>query len=339
MMENVWLPWLKLLACAGVIGYAGSRLSRYGDVIAEKTGLGGTWIGLVLLATVTSLPELVTGISAVALAGVPNIAVGNILGACILNLAMIVLLDFLHRQESVFTRASQGHILSAGFGIILLGVVAFNLALSDPLGGLALGHVGVYSPLIALLYLFALRTVFRYEARQRAEYAGEIVERYPELTLRTAALRYAAASAGVVAAAIYLPFVGAELAQVMGWHGSFVGTLFIAVATTLPELSVTISALRLGALDMAIGNLFGSNLFNLAVLAVDDVFFLQGPILAHVSRIHLSSAISAATMAAVAIVGLLYRPGGRVFGTVGWTSIFLLCGYLLNSVVLALHGE
>jgi cation:H+ antiporter len=338
-MDGVWLPWFKFVVCAAVIGYAGSRLSRYGDVIAEKTGLGGTWIGLVLLATVTSLPELVTGISAVALAHVANIAVGNVLGACVFNLVMIVLLDFLHRQESVFTRASHGHILSAGFGIILLGFVAFNLALSDRWGGLALGHVGIYSPLIALIYAFALRTVFQYEARQRAEFAREMVERYPGVSLRTAAMGYAAASAGVVVAAVYLPFVGAELARVMGWHGTFVGTLFIALATTLPELSVTVAALRLGALDMAIGNLFGSNLFNLVVLAVDDLFFLDGPILSHVSRLHLSSAISASMMAAVAIVGLLYRPRGRLFGTVGWTSIFLLLGYLLNSFVLALHGE
>src|SRR5574341_1134667 len=104
-MDGAWVPWLEFAACAGLIGYAGSRLSRYGDVIADKTGLGGTWIGLVLLATVTSLPELATGISSVTAAGVPNIALGDALGSTVFNLVLIVMLDFLHRGESVYTRA------------------------------------------------------------------------------------------------------------------------------------------------------------------------------------------------------------------------------------------
>ena len=80
------LLWIALILCTSVIVYAGTRLSKYGDMIAEKTGLGGTWIGVVLLASVTSLPELVTGISSVTYAWVPDIAVGNVIGACVSNL-------------------------------------------------------------------------------------------------------------------------------------------------------------------------------------------------------------------------------------------------------------
>jgi len=94
--EPVFSPaitaWLQFVVCAVLIGYTGTKLSRYGDIIAEKTGLGGAWIGLALMATVTSLPELVTGISSVTLADAPDIAVGNVLGACVMNLAMIVIL-------------------------------------------------------------------------------------------------------------------------------------------------------------------------------------------------------------------------------------------------------
>ncbi|MCK7502373.1 MAG: hypothetical protein MZW92_80295 [Comamonadaceae bacterium] len=136
-----------------------------------------------------------------------------------------------------------------------------------------------------------------------------------------------------------MPFIGADLAQVMGWHKTFVGTLFVAFATSVPELVVTLSALRLGALDMAIGNLFGSNLFDVLILAADDLLFLRGPILSHVSQLHVASALSAMMMSGVAIVGLLYRPATRLFRTVGWTSLFLLTLYLLNSYVLFLHGE
>lgn len=126
-MSDITMVWLQMGACAILIAIAGTKLSRYADVIADKTGLSGNWIGLILLATVTSLPGLATGISAVTIAGAPNIAVGDVLGSCVFNLAILVLLDFLHRGDSVYSRANQGHILSAGFGIVLLGFVAMNL--------------------------------------------------------------------------------------------------------------------------------------------------------------------------------------------------------------------
>jgi cation:H+ antiporter len=331
--------WLQFAVCAALIGAAGYRLSLYGDVIAEKTGLGRNWVGLVMLASVTSLPELVTGISAVTVAKVPNIAIGDVLGSCVFNLLLVVLLDFLHRGESVYTRAGRGHILSAGFGTLLIGLVAFNLVLGGRGSLPAIGHVGVYSIVIVLLYAFAMRTIFVYERRELAEAVGQAAERYPDMTLRHAATGYALASLVVVAAGVWLPFIGAQLADAMGWHKTFVGTLFVAFATSVPELAVTVSALRLGALDMAIGNLLGSNLFDIVIVAVDDLFFVDGPILAHVSPLHVVSAISAMMMYGVAVVGLLYRPAGRVFRTVGWASLFLLVIYLFNSYVLFLHGE
>jgi len=328
--------WGQFFICIGVIWAAGVRLSRYGDVIAERAGLSRSWVGLLLLATVTSLPELVTGISAVALAQVPDIAVGNILGACVFNLTLIVLLDFLHRGESVYTRASQGHILSAGFGVIMIGFLGFNLLVAERGAALAIAHLGIYNPVMALLYFLALRTVFRYERAQQSALREEIADRYPDVTLRQAAWRYGLAGLVVIGAGIWLPFIGEQLGAVMGWHATFVGTLFIALATTFPEMVVTVTALRLGALDMAIGNLFGSNLFNMVILVVDDAFFLPGPILAHVSPLHAVSAVSAMMMTGVAVIGLLYRPATRLFGVVGWLSLALLTLYILNALMLFL---
>ncbi|MEQ6341769.1 MAG: sodium:calcium antiporter [Gammaproteobacteria bacterium] len=331
--------WLQFALCAALIGLAGYQLSRYGDMIAEKTGVGGTWIGVILLATVTSLPELATGISSVTVANTPNIALGDALGSCVFNLIILMILDFLHREESIYTRASQGHILSAGFGIILIGFVGFNLLLGEKAEHYSIGHVGIYTPVIVLLYAIAMRTVFLYEQQQMAAYAREIAARHPDVTLKQAASRYALAALVVVGAGIWLPFIGKEMAQVMGWNNTFVGTLFIAFATSVPELAVTLAALRIGALDMAIGNLLGSNLFDILIIAVDDLFFLKGPILSHVSQHHAVSALSAVMMSGVAIVGLLYRPTARIFKTVGWISLLLFSIYLLNTYVLYLYGE
>lgn len=337
-MSHAFLVWLEFGVCAVLITLAGWRLSLYGDVIAEKTGLGGTWIGIVLLASVTSLPELATGVSAVAAADAPNIAVGNILGACVLNLTYLVVLDLVHRQESIYTRARQGHILSAGFGVLLLGIVGFSLLLSQKVDSLSLGHVGIYSPVILLLYLVSMRVVFSYEKKQMAAYVEEAAERYPHFTLRQAMIRFSVAALVVVGTGTWLPFVGEDIAGLYGWNTSFVGALFIAAATSLPELAVTLSALRLGALDMAIGNLLGSNLFNLLILAIDDVFYSPGPLLNHVSATHAVSVMSALAMTGAVIVGLLYRPPGRLFRTVGWISVLLLLVYVLNAYVLFRFG-
>jgi cation:H+ antiporter len=107
--------------------------------------------------------------------------------------------------------------------------------------------------------------------------------------------------------------------------------------TSLPEAVVTVAAVRIGALDMAIGNLFGSNLFNISILALDDLLYIHGPLLARVSPAHAVSALSAIMMTGVAIVGLLYRPKLRVFRTVGWTSTVLFVIYLLNAYLVYLR--
>jgi cation:H+ antiporter len=338
MLSPAVIAWLEFSLCAVLIAAAGSRLSRYGDIIAEKTGLGGAWIGLALMATVTSLPELVTGVSAVALADAPDIAVGNVLGACIINLAMIVILDLLQRGESIYTRASQGHILSASFGIIMAGFVGFSVLFSQHGEVMSLYHVGVYSPFLLLLYGVAMRALFRYERRQRAAAVEERVERYPDTTLREALIRYGLAASVVVTAGLWLPYVGRDIAQAMAWQETFVGTLFVAFATTLPEIVVTVSALRIGALDLAVSNLLGSNLFNLVIIAIDDTVYLKGPLLSFVSPLHAVSALSVVMMSGVAVVGLFYRPRERLFRTVGWTSLLLLSLYLLNAFFLYLYG-
>ena len=141
-------------------------MTVYGDAISDKTGLGGNWIGFLLIGIVTSVPELASGISAVTLADAPGLAVGAIFGACIFNLGIIVVLDLLYRRGSIYTSASQGHILSAAFGIVMISFSGsgMNLALNGD--AFAFGHIGVHSPIILVLYLVAVYTVFSYESGQ-----------------------------------------------------------------------------------------------------------------------------------------------------------------------------
>jgi cation:H+ antiporter len=333
------IVWLQFTVCLLAIGVAGYRLSLYGDVLGEKLGLSRSWIGLVMVASVTSLPELVTGISSVTVAQAPDIAAGDVFGSCVFNLALIFILDFLHRQESVYTRAHVGHTLSAGFGVVLIGFVGVNLLVARNGMIPSIGHVGLYTPAILLVYALALRSVFRYEQMQELPTADVVEHRYHRITLRQAFVGYVVSSIVVVAAGVWLPFVGKTLAVQMGWGEGFVGTLFVAAVTSLPEAVVCVAAVRLGALDMALGNLFGSNLFNMAILAVDDVAYLPGPLFSAVEPAHAVSALSATMMSGIAIVGLFYRPNKRLFRTVGWASLFLLSVYLFNAFAMYLYGR
>ncbi|NIO41347.1 MAG: sodium:calcium antiporter [Burkholderiales bacterium] len=332
------LTWLEFAACVIVITVAGYKLSIYGSVIADRTGMGGTLVGLMLLAVVTSLPELITGISAVTIANVPDIAIGSVLGSCVFNLALLVILDFLYRGESVYSKAHQGHVLSAGFGIVVIGFTGFSV-LESTVGHLpSLQHTGFYTPIILISYLLATRTVFRYEREHRAEFVEEATEKTPEITVKTAAVRYVLAALFVIAAGALLPVIGDQMAAEMGWQHSFVGTLLVAIATSAPEVVVTITALRLGALNMAIGNLLGSNLFNIAIVPIVDLLYLEGPILSNVSVVHAVSATSATIMTGIFIIGLFYRARTRLYRTIGWASLMLVSVYLINSYILFMHG-
>ena len=331
--------WAKFAACVIAVGIAGTRLSLYGDIIAEKTGLSGSWIGLVLLATATSLPELVTGVSAVTIANAPNITIGNLLGSCVFNLTTLVLVDLVHRGESVYRRAHQGHVLSAAYGVALIGFVGVNLQINGKIDVPSLGHVGAYTPVIILLYFIAMRSIFLYEREKMTEFVGDVSDRYPNVSLLRATGGYTVSAGVVVGAGVAMPFIATDLATTMGWSNSFVGTFLVAAATTLPELAVTVGALRLGAIDMAVANLLGSNLFDIVIIAIDDLLFLPGPILSHVSPIHGVSAMSAVIMTSLAIIGLFGRTGNRVFGTVGWVSLGLFTVYLLNALGLYLAQE
>jgi cation:H+ antiporter len=344
-MNSVGFIWLQFVLCAALIGSAGYQLSRYGDAIAQRTGLSGSWIGLALLATVTSLPELATGITSVTVAHAPNLAVGDALGSCVVNLVFLVVIDFFFRKEPVWHRASQGHVLAGAFGVVMLGFTLVSLLMSQvkPSQGMVAAAsatqpgFGLTTPVLLALYLVAMRTVFAYERDHAALETLELNAALP--ALRSAVIRFAIAASVVASAGIWLPFVATDLANAMGWNKSFVGSLFVAMATSLPELAVTLSALRIGALDMAIGNLLGSNLFNVVIIAVDDLFYRPGVLLASVSPVHAVTAGSAITMTGLAMVGLFFKPSGRVMRAISWVSLGWVAMYLLNTYVLYLHGE
>lgn len=319
--------WVQFVSTALVIVVAGVRLARYGDVLGEKTGLGRNWIGVVLLAATTSLPELFTGFGATALAALPDIAIGDVLGSCMFNLLILSLMDAI-QPEPLSARAHQGHALSIGFGLVLLGIAGIGLVADSRLP--AVGWIGLYSPALIALYFVAMRVIFRHERHQRAQETQEVAEElhYGNTTLRSALLHYSLAAVAVVAAALWLPRLGAELARQTGLGQAFVGSLFVAITTSLPEIVVSLAAVRIGALDLGIGNVLGSNLFNLLILGLDDVFYRQGPLLADAGPSHSVTMVAIVMMNGLFLIGLTYKVMTKRF-VVAWDTGAIAAVYVV----------
>jgi len=325
------LVWLKFLACLVIILFAGTKLARYGDVIAEKTGLGGIWIGLVLLAAITSAPELITGVSSAALVGLPDLALGTLLGSCMFNLTILALLDILYRRTPLLSEVKLRHIASAGIGILLIAIAGGSIFAGERLLGLALGWVGVPSIIILILYLVAMWRMFRFERNHSLPPLNNAAPQYGKDSTKALYFKFTLAAAAVIGAGIWVSFIGDEITRTYAWSASFVGSLFLAITTSMPELVVTVAALRLGAIDMAVADILGANMLDVAHLFTVDLFYSQGPILSSVSSVHLITAGVIMMMSLLVILGIRFRQKRKTFIVASWYTPALIGLYIFGA--------
>lgn len=326
------MVWIEFVVCLAIIIVAGSRLAKYGDLIAEKTGIGRVWIGVVLLATVTSLPELATGISSVTLVGKPDLTIGNLFGASLSNLAIVAVIDIIHRRGPALHYLGTGIVLSTVLSLSLIASAATALYLAhSQLSYTLFGRVGVYSIGLFVIFLLAQYMVFRFHSITST--AAQEIKAVPTASVQKETTNVIAlfsfVALVIVAASIWLSTIGSRISEQTGLSASFVGTVFLAISTTAPEIVVSISAARLGALEMAVGNTVGSNLFNLGfIIFVDDLFYSKGAILHEVDSGHIITALFAILMSCVIIIGILFKPKYWLRGWVSANSVLLIGLYL-----------
>lgn len=325
------MTWLLFLLAALVIVASGTQLARYGDMLGEKTGLGSSWIGLVLLSATTSLPELFTGIGATVVVDAPDIAVGDVLGSCMFNLLILSAMDAV-QPEPLSARAHQGHAVAIGFGLVLMAAVGLALAGGPRIP--TVGWVGAHSLVLVVLYLVSMRVIYFHEQRRLAHEQREVAEelRYADVTLRTVVLRYTGASVLVVMAALALPGLASDIAEQTGLGEAFVGSMFVAVTTSLPEIVVSLAAVRMGAVDLGVANILGSNVFNVLILALDDVFYRQGPILRAADSVHLVSVMAVVMMYALFLIGLTHKVTSKRF-VVAWDTAAIAVVYVAAALL------
>ncbi len=331
------LVWLKFLLCLAAILVAGSRLARYADVIAEKSGLGRIWIGLALVALITATPEMATGVSAAALVKSPDLAIGTLIGSCCFNLSILFVLDHVTGREPVLAGVGRGHLPSICGGVILLAVAALGLFLSQRLSLPTLAWVSLPAIVMLVGYPLVLRTILMRE-RARTPVDHDAIEYYTSSTLRGALTGFALASAVVIGAGVWLSFIGDEIAAVTGWGTSFVGNLLLAIATSAPEVVVSVAAVRMGFVDIAVADILGANMLDTGMVGIVDLFYLRGSVFADASPVNL--VIILVAILSTLFVGLaIWRGKARyLIGRLTWYGPATVALYIGAAYVLFTFG-
>jgi cation:H+ antiporter len=293
---------------AALVFASASRLAKDADAIADTTGLGRVWIGSVLLAASTSLPELITDVSAAVL-GAIDIGVGDLFGSTLANMLILAALDIAYARRRLLHSVALDHVLVGGLAIALTALAAVAISAR---GLFSLGPVGVESLAIFALYLFGMHAVYR---------AIAIVPSPPtQLQLGatrskvlTAGIRsFALGTAGLLIVAPLLVIAARAVAIEGGQSETLVGTTLVGLTTSFPEIAATVAAARLGAFDLAVGNIFGSNAFNMCIILAMDVAYGGGPVLAAASAQHSLSGQMAVLTLALGVMGILARANRRI---------------------------
>ncbi len=318
----------------GVLVAAAIVLTRATDTIAEATGLGRLWMGSVLLAGATSLPELGVDISAVR-QGHVNLAIGDIYGSSMANMLILAVLGLSPPRDDIFRRASVSHTLGASLGMILTAVSAVLIYSQS---ATSWGGVNPASILLLLLFLVGSRIIYVQSAGDHnattisvtAEGAGEA---HARRGWGRAALKFAAAAAVILVVSPRFASSAHTIAIGTGMGTTFFGTIFVGASTSLPEIVSCITAVRMGAFDLAVGNLFGSNLFNVVIFLAMDIAHAGGSLYVEANPSHVVSALFGIVLMALGSASVAFRAGRR-FALVEPGSWLMIIAYLSGVVAL-----
>jgi cation:H+ antiporter len=323
---------LLFALCAGVVWFSGARLAYLADALADRYKLAKSLVGLLLLSLATSLPEVATTLSA-AVNQAQDLVLNNLFGGIALQTAILGVADFWARGAITNYPRKANHALEATLLVLLLSITLIITELGEPV---ALFHIGPGSILIALCYAGAIWLLRRYDGSSDwVPIDLPDPEAKPFLALkdsgattnRSLILQTVAACLAILVFGLLLVVLAERIAAQSGLGTSFVGVTLLAGATSLPELTTSISAARIGAYTMAISNIFGSNLIMLVLVFPADVLHRGGPILRGTSQtVSLALAFGIA-VTAIYLVGLIVRRKPRV-GVLGLDSVLVMVTFL-----------
>ena len=270
VLSGVGLPIaiIVFLASGAAVVFLGTYLARYGDALASLTGWGRLFVGSILVALATSLPEVSNNITAVRIDN-PQLALGDVLGSNMLNLFILgtVALLFGGKRFLQNVAPEQGYLIMLAALLTGLAVI-FSMFKS----GVSVWQVGLSSIIVLVVYVIGMWFVYqRRPAASDEEEAEEV-----GITLRRAWVMFIIVSLGVIISGILLAQSMDRIAHETGISSGVLGILAVALVTSMPEISATLAAARLGAADLGFAGVYGSCVFNITILAYADFFYRKG---------------------------------------------------------------
>lgn len=328
------MVWITFLLSAVAVVFIAIKLAEYGDIIAVRTGLGGVVVGTIFLAGATSLPELVASISAFKL-GIPNLAAGNFFGSNMVNVLLLALVDVINFQVPLLRRIAINHALTAALTSVLM-LVAIIAIMADI--DAKIGWVGIDSLLLIAIYFGGVWLIQRETNGDRGSPAPAAVAPGPEFpSLSKGVVGFAVSAAALLLVVPYLVSASSDIAVITGLGSGFVGTALLSVVTSLPELIAALAAMRMNSFDMAVGNLFGSSVFNMLSLGIVDFFYTPGRFLGAIDTNFMLVGMLGLLLINMALIGNLARVE-RKFWFVEADAVFIIVVYLLGMVMLFVRG-
>lgn len=302
------MVWLEFLISAAIITFTANLLAKYADAISLRTRMGGVFIGTLLVAGSTSLPELITMISAIN-QGFPDLAAGNLFGSNMFNMFMLAVLDLVHHKQRILRKAAMKHALSGSLAGFLTSLAIFFILAEIPA---QVGWVGIDSVVLILVYMAG---IFLIQSQNLVSPKAEMQKAIPDTvpSLRRSILGFGLATLVLILVTPRMVAASGQIAEITGLGATFVGATLVAIVTSLPELVTTISAVRIGADDIAISNLFGSNMFNMFALGFTDLVFLDGRFLGVIDDTFVIVGLLGLIMTLMGLIGNIARIERRFF--------------------------
>lgn len=327
---------LALFAAAGILVWiCGTKLARYVDDIGERTGMGQAFLGIALLGVTTSLPEIATTLTGAVIGNAPLVT-GNLFGGIAMQVALLAIVDATVVRGALTYAAPRPVLLFQGVMLVMLLAIALvGIALREPV---ALAGVGLTSVVVMLVYLVTVHVTSnpKYLPRWRpiAPAGGETRSRKSRRVRQSAARLYSRtvlAAVVILIAGWLLASVGDAMGRQTDLGPTFVGVVFVAISTSLPELSTTLTAAREGHYEMAISNILGTNCLSIALLLPADIAYADGAILATSDRATVLAIAMGLIVTAIHLLGLLERRNRTVLG-MGVDSLAIICVYVMSLV-------
>ncbi|MFA5658675.1 MAG: cation transporter [Oscillospiraceae bacterium] len=253
---------------AATVVFLSIRLAHYVDLIDKKSNLSGAFIGGVILAAVTSLPELFTSISAVTIVNQPKMVIGNILGSNIFNMFVLGIIVLFAAKGFNRSVVGKSHVQTSVFTLVLFLLMALPVYFKKDLTRF---NISIYSVIIIALYVLSIRFM-------AGDTASEEGESDSPLTLKQIAVRFSILAVLLVSASVGITYVTDMLESKLSLGATYAGAVFLGVATSLPELTSSIALVRKGNFNACVGNVIGSGIFNFCILAVADLIYRKGSV-------------------------------------------------------------